>query len=232
MKKFSPVLGCEKLFSSIGLLQNHSFFHSDKKPFQCFSCNKAFKRPEAKRVCEKRHIAKNKEPSIEQRDKDKSIVIQKNPNVDKMKRKPTSQSKSKYHCLVCDKFLLDKYAFRRHVNNHSGEKSFGCTLCEKSFSDKGTWTRHQKVHTGEKLSSCPECEKPFRYEQDVKRHLRVHTGEHPFSCTECDKSFTDSGNLKRHRKVHQIGKLSCNLCDKHLRPVSMTSHMKTSHNKI
>ena len=64
-----------------------------------------------------------------------------------------------------------------------------CTLCHKDFANASNFKRHMQNHTGEKIYECEDCNKVFGQKVELKKHMSSHTDEKPFQCDTCHKSF-------------------------------------------
>uniref|UniRef100_A0A3B3DTF8 C2H2-type domain-containing protein n=1 Tax=Oryzias melastigma TaxID=30732 RepID=A0A3B3DTF8_ORYME len=124
------------------------------------------------------------------------------PNFKKHLRNHTKEKS--FSCKRCDKSFKQIFDLKRHMRTHTGEKPFPyyCKLCDKRFSDGSHLRAHTRTHTEEKPFSCKECNKTFCLPSYLKKHMRSHTGERPFSCEQCDKRFSRISHLQRHMRTH------------------------------
>ncbi|XP_024144870.1 zinc finger protein 25 [Oryzias melastigma] len=134
-----------------------------------------------------------------------------------------------YVCKECDTRFSQLPNFKKHLRNHTKEKSFSCKRCDKSFKQIFDLKRHMRTHTGEKPFVCKECNTGFIQMSDLKRHIIRHTGERPFSCKECNSSFYRPFDLQRHMRSHTGEKpYYCKLCDKRFSDGShLRAHTRT-----
>ncbi|KAH6921486.1 hypothetical protein HPB50_001460 [Hyalomma asiaticum] len=57
-----------------------------------------------------------------------------------------------------------------------------CSYCEKVFRQKCDLDKHLNVHTGERTYPCDLCLMAFARKDSLKRHSRLHLGDRPFRC--------------------------------------------------
>ena len=107
-----------------------------------------------------------------------------------------------------------------------------CNKCDKTFTQAAGLSRHKSSHTQANMVTCELCGKPCR-NYNLKRHkescqkveFKDVLGETIFKCDICRMEFEKEQSLKQHSKVHI--EISCNLCEKKLKPRSMKSHIET-----
>ena len=46
-----------------------------------------------------------------------------------------------------------------------------CTLCHKDFANASNFKRHMQNHTGEKIHECEDCNKVFGQKVELKKHM-------------------------------------------------------------
>ncbi|GAB6030535.1 hypothetical protein CHUAL_007399 [Chamberlinius hualienensis] len=120
--------------------------HTNKRPFLCDFCGKAFKRPDAL----KQHKQTHDEPIAETRT-------------------------SHYKCNVCQKKCRSQASLREHLAVHSSDRSFLCEFCGTSFKTRSVQRKHViTIHKNPRSYSCHRCEKRFNTNFALRRHLRLH----------------------------------------------------------
>lgn len=133
-------------------------------------------------------------------------------------------------CWICQKKLYGNFALTRHIQAHTGEKSYPCDHCDKYFANEQDQQSHLKYlnlerrfkceqcgkafktqsafnihltrHGSEKPFKCPHCPKSYKFDIKLREHVRVHTGEKPYECRHCDEAFA----LQRQRAQHELVK--------------------------
>ena len=146
---------------------------------------------------------------------------------------PAPALKKKYKrkamtCWICQKKLYSNFALTRHIQSHTGEKTYPCDHCDKYFANEKDQQCHLKYlnlerrfkceqcgkafktqsalnihltrHGSEKPCKCPHCPKSFKFDIKLREHVRVHTGEKPYECRHCDEVFA----LLRQRGQHEL----------------------------
>ncbi|CAJ1084255.1 zinc finger protein OZF-like isoform X1 [Xyrichtys novacula] len=195
---------------------------TDKKRFNCSTCNKKFSR--------QRNLNKHMRSHTGEKPFHCSVCDK------KFAYKETLVRHSKFHtdekpftCPVCSKNFSRKENFARHMRFHSGEKPYSCSFCHKQFTRKEHAVTHMRIHTGEKPYSCSVCGKRTGCKTSLRVHMRTHTGEKPFKCSFCYRKFTQSGSLTEHMALHTGEKsYDCPQCGKRMGcKSSLKVHMRT-----
>ncbi|CAJ0930005.1 unnamed protein product, partial [Mesorhabditis belari] len=123
---------------------------------------------------------------------------------------PESFTKDRPHlCTICDKRFKRPAELKRHLNKHSGEKSFTCEQCERAYThERGLLSHVQRDHNMKRYN-CPICGVPFKSAQSMQRHAKaVHPlgqsqeRRESYTCDICHCSFGNIGALSVHLK-HQ-----------------------------
>ncbi|XP_039282182.1 zinc finger protein 808 isoform X5 [Nilaparvata lugens] len=135
-----------------------------------------------------------------------------------------------YKCSYCDKNIMTKRGFVRHVRIHTGDRPFTCHVCGKQYRSNTDLCRHLRcVHDGIKNYSCDFCGRSFASKGARNDHRRIHTGERPYVCQTCNKSFPTPNSIYLHRRTHtNYFPHKCTSCDKSFRRrQQLTHHMRT-----
>ncbi|XP_044733396.1 zinc finger protein 271-like [Chrysoperla carnea] len=208
---------CGTEFSRLWSLVKHKQKHI--KSFSCDICDIIF--------TEKRSLIQHKKIHTGIQEYNSSL-IKENIQIEKqlkseflIKHEIFDESDTEYQlsyeflfCNICNKKFIRPSSLKKHLRNHTEDKSFSCDVCDKEFTTKKTLSQHKRVHTGEKYT-CDICFKTYIQKKDLSVHKRVHTGEKPFSCDECDKAFVYKKDLFRHKRMHTgIRPYACDFCDK------------------
>ncbi|GFG30778.1 hypothetical protein Cfor_00171 [Coptotermes formosanus] len=124
-----------------------------------------------------------------------------------------------YHCDQCNKHIVTRYSYVRHLRIHTGEKPFTCHVCGKQFRVQALLSRHvREVHDRIKNHACDICGRRFANSNARNDHRRTHTGERPCVCHLCGKAFKTKASLFVHSKFHSdIFPHPCSQCDKRFR---------------
>ncbi|KAG5666876.1 hypothetical protein PVAND_014884 [Polypedilum vanderplanki] len=75
---------------------------------------------------------------------------------------------------------------------------------------------------------CFHCGKRFKSKYSIIWHMKVHMETMPYNCTICGKGFSYERSFKQHELSH-AKKLTCEICQKQLKPHAMYYHMKFKH---
>ncbi len=81
---------------------------------------------------------------------------------------------------------------------------------------------------GKRQFECRECRKSFSAKVTLQNHLLRHQGA-TFPCTLCNKVLKQKTSLQRHvksRHTNSTLKTSCSVCEKKMKPGSMSAHLK------
>lgn len=132
-------------------------------------------------------------------------------------------------CRHCGK-LLNKLAFNRHLEIHSG-KDWICNICDRKLATERALKVHITTHTGNKPYKCKQCSETFINKVVLERHMRFHGGETKvYRCDFCSKDLSSETSLKSHvQRVHETS-AQCELC-KEIFPTRdhLKDHINTFH---
>ncbi|XP_017056252.1 zinc finger protein 431 [Drosophila ficusphila] len=135
---------------------------------------------------------------------------------------------TEFACQQCDKVFKSSRSLLRHVQGHSGARTFKCEHenCGKSFVNQHNLTSHRRVHSEERNYVCELCGYRSRYREALIVHRRTHTGEKPFQCQTCSRSFASKSLLNEHQAMHSTEKpYKCDKCDSAFsRPKALYHH--------
>ena len=105
--------------------------------------------------------------------------------------------------------------------------------CEKIFATARSLSNPKTTHNQSNKVTCELCGKQFRSD-NFKRHKEsckiksLDSDKSIYKCDICRMEFDAKNKLNQHFEVH-TEKLSCNLCEKNIRPRSMNRHIKLAH---
>ena len=125
-----------------------------------------------------------------------------------------------FPCPFCDKCFKRRPDVKRHINLHTGAKSYSCNLCFESFGTTGHLESHRvKVHALKKDIICTACFESFKTKKELSQHMKnAHSLEvNTWSCELCNIKFDTKKEVQNHDKtVHgrKEGHNSCLFCDK------------------
>ena len=213
---------CQRIFSSLVKLKNHTKNCMEILDLNCKHCKKHF--------ANKRNL------------RDHNRIFHESAEA-------LLDSKYSFPCTECDKIFHKKSNLTSHMLRHSDEKPFICGVesCGRKFKREKTLVKHFKlihegikeellcvhcgaqfrsqsglkahlsIHTGQQTVKrdvpCTQCDKIFRCKADLDSHMVVHSKAKPFSCNRCNQSFSQKASLKDHENVH-LEKFKCHSCGK------------------
>ena len=116
-------------------------------------------------------------------------------------------------CPYCSK-EFQKYALKKHMLIHTGEKPHKCETCGRGFASLGNMKRHMGTHNDGNLFVCGQCSKRFSNASSLKTHMDTHLNK-PYQCLECKMRFEEEAKLARHKCFRSRLKLHlCQHCGK------------------
>ncbi|KAH8368344.1 hypothetical protein KR084_010252 [Drosophila pseudotakahashii] len=149
-------------------------------------------------------------------------------DVDRALAQHRRKEHTEFACQLCDKVFKSSRSLLRHVQGHSGARTFKCEHenCGKSFVNQHNLTSHRRVHSEERNYVCELCGYRSRYREALIVHRRTHTGEKPFQCQTCARRFASKSLLNEHQAMHSTEKpYKCDKCDSAFsRPKALYHH--------
>ncbi|XP_016994742.2 zinc finger protein 664 [Drosophila takahashii] len=137
-------------------------------------------------------------------------------DVDRALAQHRRKEHTEFACQLCAKVFKSSRSLLRHVQGHSGARTFKCehANCGKSFVNQHNLTSHRRVHSEERNYVCELCGYRSRYREALIVHRRTHTGEKPFQCQTCARRFASKSLLNEHQAMHSTEKpFKCDKCD-------------------
>ncbi|XP_054002650.1 zinc finger protein 1 homolog [Hylaeus anthracinus] len=219
--------GCEYIYESKDILEEHSQFHKKKStPLDCPSCHKKYKHqgglrrhqirahsmvePKAIRNKNDDAPASDDESQKTNRLRMKSYTCRNCDNVyleyshlvahERLTHGIRKKEPKKFKCNVCKRNFRSEFNLRRHSGFH--EKSFYCDDCGGEFTSKQSIRMHMRKHTGEKPYKCKLCSRTYAQVGVLRVHMLTHTGERPYVCNICGKRFTQRSSMMYHHRKH------------------------------
>ena len=166
---------CEKRFSSMSGLNNHTNIHTGKH--RCTECG---------RCCFTRHhLAVHRRSHSGEKTFECTVCSKRFTMSGHLVAHSRIHSGEKpYKCHVCEKAFSLSSHLHVHMRVHTGDKPHKCSLCNKCFRDSSNLQQHKRrAHSNRRPYDCPYCGKLFKRNGELKRHVRIHTGAKPYSCT-------------------------------------------------
>ncbi|XP_052850092.1 zinc finger and SCAN domain-containing protein 2 [Drosophila gunungcola] len=149
-------------------------------------------------------------------------------DVDRALAQHRRKEHTEFACQLCAKVFKSSRSLLRHVQGHSGARTYKCEHenCGKSFVNQHNLTSHRRVHNEERNYVCELCGYRSRYREALIVHRRTHTGEKPFQCQTCARSFASKSLLNEHQAMHSTEKpYKCDKCDSAFsRPKALYHH--------
>lgn len=224
---------CERIFSSVEKLRDHSCSNTEVKPYHCPLCRQEFQY----RVSVTKHMmAHSQESNLTCEECSQTF-----PNNMALRLHQRSHAALKpYECQECGMVFKHYSVMEDHRRKHTDNaRSHLCNICGKSFKYSSLLHQHQYLHTGQKPFRCPECGKTFAFAQNMKAHCRQHrlretnplpSSEQPskqapapvqetvrgkentqqseevkrsFTCPLCPQTCSTPANLRTHMLIHE-----------------------------
>ncbi|ROT79670.1 zinc finger protein [Penaeus vannamei] len=212
--------GCNKVFSTVGLMRNHYRYHLNRK-FTCDECGRSFStesymykhrlthsgiRPHVCVDCGKTYLSAS--------------------HLSKHRRMAHSTARP-FQCSFCGKCYKTKDQVNYHESSHKGEKPFQCEVCGYATSYRNTYYAHRKKHF---VKSSPdstasnvqkssmtvqrresnEDDITLQAYDNVSIHITTHTereGDEMITLATSDASLKTSGEL------NSVGELEAEIGD-------------------
>lgn len=216
---------CDKTFANKGLLQRHSYSHTEKgfwtiyKINKCKTCLRTFGsfqdlQEHKKSTCEVVKQIMSASKRIPKKYLKKSVI----PNgwmCDRCLKtfnragtlwahKYTTHGKPKKRvlCALCGAKVI---YLKQHMKSHEPKQNpVECYLCSKKLASKLTLIKHLRIHTGERPYPCKFCDKRFKDVHSKCVHERIHEGIKKHICPVCAKGFLEKAYMLKHlRGVHK-----------------------------
>ncbi|XP_076048391.1 uncharacterized protein LOC143029584 isoform X2 [Oratosquilla oratoria] len=139
--------GCDKIFSTNGLMRSHYRYHMNMK-FDCGVCGQSFST--------KGYMKRHKLTHLGIRPHLCSKCGRSYVSASHLSRHQKVHSDERpFQCSFCGKQYKSKEHVAFHENIHRGEKPFKCAVCGYATAYKGTYYAHRKKHIV-KSSDCKE----------------------------------------------------------------------------
>ncbi|XP_044738042.1 zinc finger protein OZF-like [Chrysoperla carnea] len=229
-----PICGEEK--SSKTRLKQHSFKHSDEKPYKCEKCNTQFKHPHNYR----KHLIKHEESHI------RSISDNQFSSKKHLEKHSIEHNNEKLltgeHCEksfnqcpvklknINNELLNSNVTVEKVLPKIRSTRKYLCDYCGRAYTEATRLNAHIRTHTGEKPFSCTECNQFFTAKRYLYDHIRIrHSNKRPYKCNFCEKSFGKSHWLQQHVRIHMNAKpFECDICNQKFR----VKHHLTQHQLV
>lgn len=210
---------CGKYLFSLRSMNFHLSLHTNQTCYICESCGTKFFTPNGIRnhSCEK----KRRRPEVDFRTYDQRycrFCDSRFASMDERKMHNCAYENpddpKTVYCRFCEK-LLNKLAFNRHIEIHSGV-DWLCNICSRKLATERALKIHLTTHTGNKSYKCKLCTETFINRVVMDRHMRYHylSSSNSYRCPNCAKHLSSVTSLKSHiQRVHNTS-AQCELCKK------------------
>ncbi|CAG6015741.1 unnamed protein product [Menidia menidia] len=218
---------CQRTFSAVGRLRDHSCSGAAEKPYHCPLCRQDF---QFKVSVTKHMMTHSRESAFTCQECSQAF-----PNAMALRLHQRCHAALKpYECPECGMVFKHYSVMEDHRRRHTDSgRPHLCNTCGKAFKYSSLLHQHQYLHTGQKPFRCPECSKTFAFAQNMKAHCRQHRlkGTAPlsdasskpapvsaqekentsqneetkriFHCPLCPQTFCVPANLRAHMLIHE-----------------------------
>ncbi|XP_055599468.1 oocyte zinc finger protein XlCOF6-like isoform X2 [Uranotaenia lowii] len=156
---------CDKTFTTISGLRNHSIQHETSRPYTCDICGRSFRR---------KGVLKDHMNTVHATEKlfKCTICMESFSSRTIFKSHMNSHTHEKlYQCRHCEKRYLKASDRNMHEKQvHLGIRPFQCNYCPVSFIRDRERRLHERIHTKEKLYTCEVCAEGYDKFAEFKQH--------------------------------------------------------------
>ncbi|KAF2879547.1 hypothetical protein ILUMI_26631 [Ignelater luminosus] len=228
---------CNKGFAIFTHFQEHKYFHTGEKPFQCDVCGQKFimdvSVPKTKQVngCNEYTESATSRPKTRKRKlinyKEMFYSSQEDETNDALKEDKESQ-KCTWSCKKCPEVFSSSTKLRKHRKVHRREDNdeecnykyddsrniFICYSCDVETDTKEEIEKHVLIH--EDKFVCKTCGESFIKPMDYSCHLYKHDQSKGYQCAFCKYTTNIRTVIKLHINTYHLRKFmyTCKLCGK------------------
>ncbi|XP_018787354.1 PREDICTED: uncharacterized protein LOC108968048 isoform X2 [Bactrocera latifrons] len=201
------------------------FLEKDVGPFECSTCKKVMRGPDAFKV----HFAAH-DGSLPFKCDVCGHGFQLACNLAVHLRRHVHDYT--FSCGVCNKPCATSTEVKIHMRSHTDEKPFVCDLCGYRARTSSHLLTHTMRHQKRPRHKCKLCPKTFYETGSLYEHMSIHRNIKDKICEVCDKGFTTNKQLRQHQLIHNAEKkYSCKICEKRFAQYAgLSGHMKTHGN--
>lgn len=128
------------------------------------------------------------------------------------------------HCLICEKKLVGKFAFSKHLKSKHSQGWYKCKSCDAPFLSGFKLHEHARLKRHQDLEpkkyqkttfQCGLCESTFATFNAFQSHSLSNHNIFPLECQICKKRYKEQATFKNHMETHQgVLKYECDVCAK------------------
>lgn len=174
VKKYICANCCDAFDTMADLEHHHSRLHTEKRPYKCDVCDKAFQHQYSLRV-HRRTQHNDVDACVMHTCEHCDHEFASAASLRVHARMHTGERPFK--CLECGKTFMRSHQLKMHHRVHTNTKPHQCQVCGKSFTQFKYLKEHCQRHARFLPYKCDTCGKAFLRPSHLKKHTKVHSVE-------------------------------------------------------